>query len=166
MIERWGTFSVRDHIFSLGDHARDDFPYVNNAPFVSEVLLYDRLVIPVPPSDNSRDEFWRKFDPQQQQECLDILKVKTDEKDGLALTVPWDAAKEERFNNRISTAAALVTQQLEPEQPYYSDPFEMTRQLIKEEFRPALPKGVANAWPVAAYNSSERFRQEVLGSRS
>jgi len=39
MRERWGTFSVRDH--------------VGDAPFVSEVLLYDRLVIPVPDPKDS-----------------------------------------------------------------------------------------------------------------
>ena len=63
MRERWGTFSVRDHM--------------TDAPFVSDVLLYDRLVIPVPPTDKSQDKFWAKFKPQQQKACLDILVVKT-----------------------------------------------------------------------------------------
>jgi hypothetical protein len=32
---------------------------VSDAPFVSEVLLYDRLVIPVPdPEDDSAEEYW------------------------------------------------------------------------------------------------------------
>jgi len=39
MRERWGALSVRDH--------------VSNAPLVTEVLLYDRLIVPVPdPDDN------------------------------------------------------------------------------------------------------------------
>src|SRR5262245_6702252 len=125
MRERWGAFSVRDHL--------------TDAPFVSEVLLYDRLVIPVPPTDKSQDEFWATFEPERQKSCLDILKVKTAEQDGLSLTVPWDASKRDRFKNRMSAAAALATQRRAPEQLHYMDPFEMTRQLIKDEFRPALP---------------------------
>lgn len=52
MRERWGTFSVRDHM--------------SDAPFVSDVLLYDRLIIPVSPTDKSQDEFWQEFEPEQQ----------------------------------------------------------------------------------------------------
>src|SRR5947208_12530198 len=129
MRERWGTFSVRDHL--------------TEAPFVSDVLLYDRLISPVPPADKSEDAFWVEFEPERQQHCLDILKVKNDENDGLALTVPWDASKRNRFKNRMSVASALATQQRNPEQSYYMDPYEMTRQLIKEEFRPALPRGMS-----------------------
>src|SRR5262245_22566113 len=99
MRERWGTFSVRDH---LSENA-----------FVSDVLLFDRLIIPVP--DASTAEFWQKYDPERQEACLRVLGVKTDKKNGLALTVPWDASKRERFKNRMSTAAALATQQRTPD---------------------------------------------------
>lgn len=145
MRERWGTFSVRDH---LGE-----------SPFVSDVLLFDRLVIPVP--DASTTEFWRGYDPVRQEACLKVLGVKTNEKDGLALTVPWNASKRERFKSRMSTAAALATQQRTPDQAYYLDPFEMTRQLVKDEFLPALPTGVSKAWTVAAYASAHAFRDET-----
>jgi hypothetical protein len=133
----------------------------NPAPFVSDVLLFNRLVIPVPPADRSADKFWEKFDPEQQRGCLKILKVKTDTQDGLALTVPWDDAKRERFENRMSHATAFATQRRSPEQPYYNDPFQMTRQLIKDEFLPALPKGVSKAWTVAAYRSSKAYGREL-----
>jgi hypothetical protein len=134
-----------------------------DAPFVSEVLLYDRLIIPVPdPDDSSPDEleFWKQYDPELLTDCLKILKVKTEKEDGLALTVPWDHVKRERFKSRMSVAAALATQKRTPEQEYYLDPFEMTRQLIKDEFRPALPPGVSKAWTVAAYTSVSAYRQE------
>ena len=65
MRERWGAFSVRDH--------------VSNAPFVSEVLLYDRLVIPVPdPEDKMSEASWTNegWKPELLHECLDVLKVK------------------------------------------------------------------------------------------
>ena len=147
---RWGTFSVRDHM--------------TEAPFVSDVLLYDRLIIPVPdPADTSIEEktVWHQWEPDKLQDCLNILQVKTETRDGLALTIPWDKIKRERFASRMSTAAALATQQRTPEQTYYTDPFAMTRDLIKNEFLPALPAGVSKAWTVAAYTSTRAFNQDV-----
>jgi hypothetical protein len=143
MRERWGVFSVRDH--------------QTPAPFVAEVLLYDRLVVPVPPTAGPREDFWDEYNTDLQSRCLDILGRKTDRKDGLALTVPWDASKRERFKSKMSTAAALATQHRSPDQGYYVDPFEMTRELIKNEFRPALPRGVSQAWTVAAYPSADAY---------
>src|SRR6266849_10590731 len=67
MRERWGAFSVRDH--------------VSDAPFVSEVLLYDRLIIPIPdPNDNLAEVSWAHegWKPDVLRDCLDVLKVKTD----------------------------------------------------------------------------------------
>jgi hypothetical protein len=150
MRERWGTFSVRDHI--------------NDAPFVSDVLLYDRLVIPIPdPSDSLAEQHWidEKWRPKLLHKCLDVLKIKTEEEDGLVLTVPWGSSKEERFKSKMSVAAALATQGRCPEQGYYVDPFHMTRTLLKDDFCPALPNGVSKAWTVAAYPSADAFRRDV-----
>ncbi len=61
-------------------------------------------------------------------------------------------------------AAALATQRRDPEHTYYMDPFLMTRMLVKDEFRPALPPGVSKAWTVAAYPSAEAFRRDVSTS--
>lgn len=150
MRERWGTLSVKDH--------------VSEAPLVTEVLLFDRLVIPVPEwQDAQSTQFWKTegWQPEKLHSCLDILKVNTDATDGLALTIPWDRAKEDRFTQAMSTAAAVATQQREPDQPYYCDPFDMTRQLIRDEFLPALPKGVSKAWTVANFASSNQFREAM-----
>ena len=152
--ERWGTFSVRDHL--------------TDAPFVSEVLLYDRLVIPVPDAkDKSPEthEYWAQWRPEEQEKCLDILKVMTEKKDGMALTVPWGASQRERFRNRMSTAVAMAAQEREPDSGYYIDPFEVTAQLLKGEFSPALPKGVAKAWKVAAYSSGDAFEDDIRSVR-
>src|SRR5579864_5601280 len=102
MRERWGTFSVKDH--------------KADAPFVSDVLLYDRLVIPVPAS-TKEEAYWNSqgWEPHGLRDCLDILGVKTDKTDGLALMVPWDDSKRARFRSRMSTAAALATQQRDPD---------------------------------------------------
>jgi hypothetical protein len=65
----WGTFSVIDH--------------TRHQPFIADVLLYDRLVIPVP---NGPDEVerWRGLhrDPDLQNRLLDIVG-------DLAVKIPW-----------------------------------------------------------------------------
>jgi hypothetical protein len=151
MRERWGAMSVRDH--------------VSSAPYVTEVLLYDRLIIPVPATAENEESNWeREWQPELLGQCLDILKIKTERKDGLALTVPWDGSKRERFRNRMSMASALAVQHRDPSRNYYMDPFQMTRQLLKDEFKPALPPGVSQAWAIAAYSSTEAFRNEINSS--
>jgi hypothetical protein len=141
---------------------------MTDAPFVSDVLLYDRLVIPVPDtSDHSADtqKYWAQWQPDEQAECLEILKLKTDKEDGLALTVPWGSSQRERFRNRMSTAVALARQEQDPGATLYIDPFEMTAELLKYEFSPALPQGVAKAWKVAAYSSGEAFEGDIRSIR-
>jgi hypothetical protein len=78
--ELWGTFSVTDHL--------------RQCPFVAEVLLYDRLMIPRPPTpeeeppetgEEEQGIGWpEKWRPQKLRGLLDILK----EKD-LAVELPW-----------------------------------------------------------------------------
>ena len=78
MRELWGTFSVRDH--------------GNERPFVADVMLYDRLVIPFPAD---RDEWARWEDPERdwnpgrQKRVLDVLR-RHDEEQTLVLPIPWD----------------------------------------------------------------------------
>ena len=61
----------------------------------------------------------------------------------------------------MSTAAAVATQKRAPHAPYYVDPFGMTQKLLRDEFSPALPKGVAKAWTVAAYTSGAAFAEDA-----
>jgi hypothetical protein len=82
-IQQWGTFSVKDHL-----KAR---------PFVAEVLLFDKLVIPRPPTQEElsveggppvEDQWhrWRKAEwyPDAQRVSLDILGEFE-----LAIELPW-----------------------------------------------------------------------------
>jgi hypothetical protein len=83
-IQQWGTFSVKDHL-----KAR---------PFVAEVLLFDKLVIPRPATEKEssgegvpapvEDQMarWRReqWYPDEQRVLLDILG-----EFGLSLEVPW-----------------------------------------------------------------------------
>lgn len=80
-IELWGTFSVKDH---LGKY-----------PFVAEVLAYDRLVIPRPPTRNEEEPKpgeesqitrWARngWKPGRLKRLLDILGEQE-----LAVELPW-----------------------------------------------------------------------------
>lgn len=93
-VETWGTYSVRDHL-----RAR---------PFVTDVFLYDRLMIPRPPNpeEEAADESlaaedrgkeytrWREaqWDPDRQLTLLKILR----EKD-LTVELPWDKRAREQW---------------------------------------------------------------------
>jgi len=151
MRERWGACSVRDH--------------VSDAPLVSEVLLYDRLVVPIPdPAGKAVEEQrWIQagWQPELQDRCLSILGTKTDESDGLALAVPWDADKQERFATRMSMSVALDTQRRESDAGYYLDPFRMTQTLLATDFKPALLSGMTKAWIVANYPATLAFNDDL-----
>lgn len=75
--ETWGAYSVRDHTF---EH-----------PFAADVMLYDRLVVPVPPAAGSPEhalewERWSRegWQPDLQERLLEILGERV-------VRVPWDA---------------------------------------------------------------------------
>jgi hypothetical protein len=124
---------------------------------VSEVLLYDRLV--VPELDPAHD--WPpEWNAELQRRCLDVLCRSEAGNDGLALAIPWDAEKQERFKSAMSMAAGVDTSQRNPDQGFYVDPYEMTRQLLATDFRPALPGGVSKAWTLANYPSTQAFEHE------
>jgi hypothetical protein len=88
--ELWGTFSVRDHL--------------RNRPFVTEVLLYDRLMIPRPPTaeeeeiepgEKTQGTGWPKeWEPNKLRELLNILR----EKD-LAVELPWGKQARQDWSN-------------------------------------------------------------------
>lgn len=69
--EVWGTFAVNDHCVPRA--------------FVADVMLYDRLVIPVPPDDPTKDDkaLWAKWDVKRQAELLAVLGDR-------ARPVKWD----------------------------------------------------------------------------
>lgn len=62
--EVWGTFAVSDHCAARA--------------FVADAMLYDRLVLPVPPAnDKSEWERWtaKGWNPQRQQTLIEILRA-------------------------------------------------------------------------------------------
>jgi len=77
----WGTFSVKDHC--------------DLRAFVAEVMLYDRLVIPVPPNATERAR-WEDlgWDPARLEKALEILG-------GRAFAVSWDELRQASWKNRL-----------------------------------------------------------------
>jgi hypothetical protein len=79
-VERWGALSVKDHI--------------DPNELTANVLLYDRLVLPVVAEHSERDERddWAKagWEPDLQDSRLEQL-------DELAVQKPWDEHRRELF---------------------------------------------------------------------
>jgi hypothetical protein len=93
--QRWGSFSVRDH---LPEQA-----------FVLETLLYDRLIIPVPPEkkdDPKQEERKRWIDNRWNPDRLEsLLKILGTE---LVSPIPWSQNLQESFKTRSAAASQLT----------------------------------------------------------
>jgi hypothetical protein len=142
MRELWGTFSVRDH--------RDE------RPFVADVMLYDRLVIPLP-ADRDEWERWedpdRKWDPGRQKRVLDVLR-RHDDDHTLVLPIPWDERRRRTFDDTFTAARAGGME---------IDGYQWTAgQLLEDEdVARAVRAGAVKPRVVAAYVSREAFEQDV-----
>src|SRR5258708_31833080 len=95
----WGTFSVRDHL--------------EKGAFLSEVLLYDRLVVPVPPQNDPAEwDRWKKeWDPQRQSKMLDCLE-------GIVEKVEWTAIWQAEWEQNWNKSRRGVTDQVAKELAY------------------------------------------------
>ena len=103
--EIWGTFSVMDHT-PIG-------------AFLAEVVMYDKLVIPVPPDPalaNTDDERefavneWKRWqekqwNPQRQRQLLNILKP-------IAIEVPWDRQRQGLWQSAFERDKQKVSQEV------------------------------------------------------
>jgi hypothetical protein len=135
MVRRlWGCYSVADH---LEDRA-----------FVADLLLYDRLVVPVPArNDMARGERneWR---PERQEKLLSIL-----DGGGFVERVEWSAPLREQFDREWSPGdMALDIHQIK-------SPFAATRRIITQQ----LSEKVINeedVRAVAVYAKPDRFDRE------
>ena len=84
----WATFSVKDHC--------------DPNAFVAEVMLYDRLVIPIPPDDQERTR-WREagWKPEHLDKLLEILGDR-------AYTVNWDGERQRRWKAQYEAGAEIA----------------------------------------------------------
>jgi hypothetical protein len=138
--ERWGTFSVIDH--------------VNAAALVPEVLLYDRLVLPVPGDEEDRKRWairgWRSEVLDRRLEQLGPLAVKANWGflERLQAIANWEARlRAVRFD------ADQVLNEIKEKNPY-----QMTRMVLADLKQTSLPAGVTDVVSVAAFQSEQEFR--------
>jgi len=76
-VSLWATFSVADHL--------------RRRPFVADVLLYDRLLVPVPDGDDETSRWMRlKRRPDLQKTLLDVLG-------DLGVPISWSVAHHDRW---------------------------------------------------------------------
>ncbi|MDN3918843.1 hypothetical protein [Roseateles violae] len=136
-IERWGSLSVRDHL--------------DTADLVANVLLYDRLVMPVMSSHDERDEraYWiaQGWDPDLQRKRLDQLEE-------LAICRPWNAERRAMFKTRLELLNA------EREDARHIDAFAMTRAMLALEPIKEKLADVDHVEVIAAYNSAAAATQD------
>jgi hypothetical protein len=80
--ELWGTFSVADHL--------------RKRAFLADVLIYDRLIVPVPPtnSDEMTGTWQRRWDPERQAQLLGVIRAANED---LVMEVPWDSHQQARW---------------------------------------------------------------------
>jgi hypothetical protein len=129
--ERWGTFSVKDHLMPRA--------------FVADVLLYNRLVIPSPPNDEERKRWFEMgWQPYLLNEKLETLR-------DLAVIVPWDQYRQQQFKNRHNLNKAVS---FDMNDAYYS-----TRMVLAQEALPPRPKDVEKVWPIAAYPAIKNYQK-------
>jgi hypothetical protein len=132
--ERWGSLSVDDHL--------------DTKALAANVLLYDRLIVPVMTPQPARDEraYWSKkgWDPDLQADRLEQLK-------DLAVVRPWNRARRELYSTRVA--------QLTAEQ-HDVDHFHLTRMILAQEQVIEKPPGVSRVVVVAAYNSLTAMKED------
>lgn len=143
--ELWGTFSVMDH--------------VREGAFLAEVVMYDRLVIPVPPDpERAKTPEDRKFaekqwerwdrqgwDPERQKTLLDILKP-------VAVPIEWNRERHELWATEYEKSKRDAAQQFSEILAGWK-----TGEVLLNEL-PAMAGGVV---AVSPYSSLEDLKREL-----
>jgi hypothetical protein len=127
-IERWGAFSVVDH--------------QNARKLAADVLLYDRLVLPVPPDwDKGR---WVKhgWDPEG-------LGRRIAQLGEAAIPATWDLERQKQWQEKF--------RELREDVRDMNAALHMTRRVLAEHGRDYRPAGVAAVEVIAAYQSEADF---------
>jgi hypothetical protein len=128
MREVWATYSVRDH---LAEKA-----------FIADVMLYDKLVIPVPAADDM--ERWSaNWNPERQEMLIKILGSR-------AVQVVWDAdwrAKWQQKLNAAETVSGMTS----------VEAMRLTPNALMEK----VPKTATGVIAVAPYDSAKELRDSV-----
>ena len=156
----WGTYSVNDHCIP--------------SAFVADLVLYDRLVVPVPPSGDHaefkrwQDNGWR---PERLQRLLEVEGVGS-----FVRQVPWDAERRADWKQMQPARADGADQGKESDDAFGHaaedlettsegarevassgmDPFGNSRRVLRMALTQEVLDG-ADARVLAVYTSADRF---------
>jgi len=121
--------------------------------FVADLILYDRLVVPVPDGDDA--ERWERngWDPQRQSALLAAAGPSI-------LAVPWTGVLQERVQREIAYSAGLISYQALRAQRYAQ-----SRVSLSEEIAGPAPRS-RDVRAVTVYAAPDRFQREWRIARS
>ncbi|MGA9670210.1 MAG: hypothetical protein WBQ94_13440 [Terracidiphilus sp.] len=135
--QRWGAFSVMDHKAPGG--------------LAPEVLLYDKLVFPVPVTDQQWARWEREgWEPGRQEELMGKLG-------DLAHQTRWDAQDQLKWAEQYESLKQEVASIVEEARQELS--YEVTRMVLAQKKYP-IPRGVEGIDVVAANQSERDFRKK------
>ncbi len=126
--ERWATFSVVAH--------------QDAAALAREVLLYDKLILPVPPDDAERER-WRRAGWQPE-----LLDDRLEQLQGLAWRLNWDDRHRAAFHRMMETVRNEVS------------PFAATPMVIRDYIVPQVRESGIRV--VAGFRSEADFRRDFV----
>jgi hypothetical protein len=137
--ERWGALSVADHVDTAG--------------LVANVLLYDRLVVPVATEQPDRDElgYWNA-----QGWAPDLQHRRLEQLGDLAIRRPWDVERRALFRSRMDEFRGLSRERA------YVDAQGMTRRILAHEHQVEKPPNVHHVQVIPAYNSVEGLQEDFV----
>jgi len=134
-IERWGALSVADH---------NDLPAL-----VANVMLYDRLVMPMYTEADDRDEqaYW-----QAHQWHPELQAKRRQQLGELVIECAWDQQRRQSYQSRYQAALQMDAE---------ANGEDITRWLLTEESEYQLPSGVHHADVFVAYNSMAKAQDDL-----
>lgn len=139
--ERWGSLAVADH--------------TSTSDLIANVLLYDRLIVPVMSEQADRNEraYWlsKKWDP-------DLQKERVAQLGRLAIPRPWDASRREAFKTRMQQ---LKMEQLDTKSVELLAQ-QMTRGILAMEPVTEKNPDVERVDVIAAYNSASAAQKDFV----
>lgn len=137
----WGCYSVRDHL--------------EPRAFVADLLLYDRLVVPVPAQEDVGRWEHLGWDPDRQQQLLDTAEPFVER-------VEWRQDLRVEFSERFSAALSAEEIGSIGRRAAGVSGWELTRRMISDEIRGDVlddaPDGDIRA--VSVYAEADRFDSE------
>jgi hypothetical protein len=134
--ERWGALSVKDH--------------TDPSILVPNVLLYDRLILPFPSTDEEEKRWAKKgWHPELLRKRLKTLGP-------LAIKKPWDEKRMQVFKKRVAEIKAFREDASDAvKEVQQALAYQLTRRILAQEPVKNLPKDVTRADVVAAYESEQ-----------